>query len=188
MKGPRIVLLFMIMTSLLVAHGVNIFALVEGDSVRCQCYYNDGAPVRNQKVEVFRASGGKLLEGQTDEAGYFKFAPGVKDDIKVVLHAGMAHKAETTIKASLLPEVKKSPAVKESISKKAAEKAPEKIGLDEERMREIVKEIVEEEFNSMRELMIKQQRSVSLTTIIGGIGYIFGIFGLLFYFRRKRQL
>jgi len=187
MKNIRAIVLIAIMAPLLVAHRVNIFALVEGDSIVCQCYYNDGAPVHNQKIEVFRTSGEKLLEGQTDDAGYFRFAPRVGDDLKIVLYAGMGHKAETIIKASGLPEVKKPRVEKTSISQKAVEVVPEKTGLDEDQLRRIVGEVVEEKFSSLRELIIKQQRSTSLTAIIGGIGYIFGIFGLLLYLRKKRQ-
>ncbi len=187
MKITKFVLIAVIMVSLLAAHGVNIFTLVEGDSILCQCYYNDGSPVRNQMIEVFRTSGVKLLEGQTDEAGYFRFMAGVREDLKVVLHAGMGHKAETVIKVSSVPEVRTPTAGKQSVSRKTVQASPETIGLDEEQLRRIVKEVMEEEISSIRGLIIRQQRSVSFATIIGGIGYIFGIFGLLLYLKRRKQ-
>ncbi|UCD19270.1 MAG: hypothetical protein JSU64_07590 [candidate division WOR-3 bacterium] len=187
MKITKFVLITVTMASSLVAHGVNIFTFVEGDSILCQCYYNDGSPVRNQTIEAFRSSGVKLLEGQTDDAGYFKFAAGVKEDLKVVLHAGMGHKAETVIKASSVPEVMTPTPGRRNDSRKTVQTSPETIGLDEEQLRRIVKEVMEEEINSIRGLILRQQRSVSLTTIIGGIGYIFGIFGILLYFKRRKQ-
>ncbi|UCF71168.1 MAG: hypothetical protein JSW49_02505 [candidate division WOR-3 bacterium] len=187
MRITRIVLITVIMASSLAAHGVNIFTLVEDDSILCQCYYNDGSPVRNQMIEIFRTSGVKLLDGQTDDAGYFKFLAGVKEDLKVVLHAGMGHKAETVIKVSSMPEVSTPTAGKKSVSRKTVQTSPETTGLDEEQLRRIVKEVLEEEINSIRGLILQQQRSVSFTTIIGGVGYIFGIFGLLLYLRRRKQ-
>jgi nickel transport protein len=188
MKNASVVFLIVFLPSLLVAHRVNIFTQVEGDSVIGQCYYKDGTPVRQQKVEISKLSGGKLLELETDSAGYFRFAPPVKVDLKIVLYAGMGHQSETTIKAGDLPEVKKLRAEKPKSSHEVVEAAPQRSEFDKESMRRIVGEVVEEKFNALRELIVKQQRSTSLITIIGGIGYILGIFGLLSLLRsRKRQ-
>lgn len=188
MKNASIVFLIVFLPSLLVAHRVNIFTQVEGDSVIGQCYYNDGTPVRQQKVEISKLSGGKLLELETDSAGYFRFAPPVKVDLKIVLYAGMGHQSEVTIKASDLPEVKKIKVEKPKVVNKAIEAKEEKPAVDEESIRRIVEDVVEEKFNALRELIVKQQRSISLITIIGGIGYILGIFGLLSFLRsRKKQ-
>ena len=188
MSKARIVISVLLLISALPAHRVNIFTQVERDSVIGQCYYNDGTPVRKQKVEIFSSSGGKLLELETDSSGYFRFAPPVKADLRIVLYAGMGHQSETTIKASDLPDVKKISMEKPKVSNKAIVAKDEKPRFDEESLRKIVEEVVEEKYNALEELIMKQQRSTSLITIIGGIGYIIGIFGLLFFLRyRKRQ-
>jgi nickel transport protein len=187
MKNFRMLVLILILAPLAFAHRVNIFAQVEGDSIIGQGYYNDGAPVRNQKVEVFRLNGQTLLEIETDSAGYFRFLPRTREDLKIVLYAGMGHQAEIIIKASDLPEPRKPQAAKPKSLQEKVETTPEKSEIDAEQLRRIVEEVVEEKFNAVQELMVKQQKSVSLTTVIGGIGYIFGIFGLFFYFRRKKR-
>lgn len=188
MSKARIVVSVLLLMSAPLAHRVNIFTQVERDSVIGQCYYNDGTPVRKQKVEVFSSSDGKLLELETDSAGYFRFAPPVKADLKIVLYAGMGHQSETTVKASDLPEMKNIHVEKPKITRKTAEAKDEKPVVDEESIRRIVEDVVDEKFNALRELIVKQMRSTSLIAIIGGIGYIVGIFGLLFFLRyRKRQ-
>ncbi len=187
MNNIRVLASIILLGSMVFAHRVNIFAQVEGDSVVGQCYYNDGTPVRNQKVEVLRPSGEKLLELMTDDDGYFKFSPGVKEDLRLVLYAGMGHKAEITVEARSLPEVAKPREEKpKSVPKKAQVRAEEH-GLDTLQLRNIVEDVVGEKLNMLQESIAKQQRSISLTTIIGGIGYIFGIFGLYFYFRSKKR-
>jgi nickel transport protein len=187
MKGIRNFAFLMAVAPLLFAHRVNIFAQVKGDSIIGQCYYSDGVPVRNQKIEVFRLSGETLMQLETDSAGYFRFAPRIKDDLKIILYAGMGHKAETVIKASDLPEITKSRAEKLRSFPGKVEAVPVKDELNEEALRKIVEDVVEEEFNSLRQLIDKQQKSISLTTIIGGIGYILGIFGLIVLLRKKRS-
>ncbi|MDH4211495.1 MAG: hypothetical protein OEV79_08605 [candidate division WOR-3 bacterium] len=188
MKKTRIVFLIVVLPSLLAAHRVNIFTQVEHDSVIGQCYYNDGAPVRQQKVEIFRLSGERLMELKTDSAGYFRFAPPIREDLKIVLYAGMGHQSETILAAADLPEIKKPRTEKPKNPQKVTVTNTEEPRVDEERLRKIIEDAVEEKFNALRELIVKQQRSTSLITIIGGIGYIFGIFGLLLFLRnRKRQ-
>jgi nickel transport protein len=187
MRAIRILVLFIVLSSLLLAHRVNIFAQVEGDSITGQCYYSDGVPVRNQKIDISRLSGEKVMELETDSAGYFRFAPPVREDLKIVLYAGMGHKAETTIMASDMPEIKKLSVEKPKSKQQAAVTVPERTEIDEEQLRRVVEEVVDERFNALRALIVKQQNSISLTTIIGGIGYIFGIFGLLLFLRRKKR-
>ncbi|UCD05294.1 MAG: hypothetical protein JSV98_09290 [candidate division WOR-3 bacterium] len=188
MSKTRIVISVLLLGSMLLAHRVNIFTQVERDSVIGQCYYNDGTPVRMQKVDVFSSTDGKLLELETDSAGYFRFAPPVKADLKIVLYAGTGHQSETTIKASDLPEVKNINFERPKVARKTVEAKDERPLVDEESIRRIVEEVVEEKYNALEELIVKHQRSTSLITIIGGIGYIVGIFGLLFFLRyRKRQ-
>ncbi len=187
MRNTRITVLILILCSSLAGHRLNIFTQVERDSVVGQCYYNDGTPVRQQKIEIFRLSGGKLMELKTDDEGYFRFAPPVKDDLRIVLYAGMGHKSEITINAADLPEIEKPLIDKPQSSKKTVEKTSESSGLDEERLRTMVEDVLDDRFNSLRELIVKQQKSVMVTTIIGGIGYIFGIFGLVLFLRSRKR-
>jgi nickel transport protein len=167
--------------SLSFAHRVNLFAQIESGKIVCQCYYSDGTPVRHQKIEVFNASGEKLLAGETDDQGGFTFTPPTKSNLKIVLDAGMGHRAETLINANDLPEFK--PVEK----RKPVAVKPEDIQTDEEQLRKIIEEVIDEKLHSVKEMIIRQQRSTSLTTVLGGIGYIFGIFGLIMYLRKKKQ-
>jgi len=187
MKIIRILTATALFCPLVFAHRVNIFAQVEGSSVVGQCYYNDGTPLRNQKVEVLRSSGEKILELVTDDEGNFKFTPRVREDLKIVLYAGMGHKAEITVEARMLPEVAKTSKEKPQGALKKSEGITEEHGLDTLQVRKIVEDVVDEKFNTLEELITKQQKSISVTTIIGGIGYIFGIFGLYLYFRSKKR-
>lgn len=187
MRDIRILLMIFVLTPLAFAHRVNIFAQVEGDSIVGQCYYSDGAPIRNQKIEVRGMTGEKLLELQTDSTGRFRFAPPVREDLRITLYAGMGHRAETIVKSADLPMVKKPQIEKRKIPAKGVEAVPKENVLDAEEVRNIVEEVVDEKFNALQESMEKQRNSISLTAVIGGIGYIFGIFGLFLYFRSKKR-
>lgn len=76
------------------AHRVNLFAWVEGDTVRVECKYPDGTKVRNGVIKVYDSSGKELLNGKTTDQGEFSFKVPQRDDLKIVLEAGMGHRAE----------------------------------------------------------------------------------------------
>ena len=76
------------------AHRVNLFAWVEGDTVFVECKYPDGTRVHEGVIRVFDSAGKELLTGKTNEKGEFSFKTPKQDDLKIVLEAGMGHRAE----------------------------------------------------------------------------------------------
>ena len=87
------------------AHRVNVFAYVEGDTVQVECSYSKSDRVRFGDIEVRDAASGKVyLTGKTDEKGNFAFpvpaeARAAKSDLVVLLRAGEGHQNECTVKA-----------------------------------------------------------------------------------------
>lgn len=76
------------------AHRVNIFAWVEGDTVFVECKYPDGTKVNEGVIKVYDSAGKELLNGKTTTKGEFSFKVPKQDDLKIVLEAGMGHRAE----------------------------------------------------------------------------------------------
>ena len=76
------------------AHSVNIFAWVEGNTVFVECKYPDGTKVHEGVIRVLDSGGKELLNGKTNTKGEFSFKVPKQDDLKIVLEAGMGHRAE----------------------------------------------------------------------------------------------
>ena len=76
------------------AHRVNLFAWVEGDTVLVECKYPDGTKVHEGVIRVFDSAGKELLNGKTSTKGEFSFKIPKQVDLKIVLEAGMGHRAE----------------------------------------------------------------------------------------------
>jgi nickel transport protein len=76
------------------AHRVNIFAWVEGGRVFVECKYPDGTKVHEGVIRVIDSAGKELLKGKTNDKGEFSFKAPKIDNLKVVLEAGMGHRAE----------------------------------------------------------------------------------------------
>jgi nickel transport protein len=190
------------------AHKVNVFAYAEGDKVHTQSYFNDGSPAVSSTIEVYDASGKKLLEGRTDKAGEFAFTPPVRADLLIVLIASMGHKGEFTLKAADLPaapgkamdkkpEAAKAapqagpakPAAKAAPPAAASPKVAAQGGLDEARLRAIINESLDARLAPLARMIARQseQEHISVSEVVGGIGYIFGLAGVAAWFASRRK-
>jgi len=179
----RKILLFLSFSLLLYAHKVNIFVYVKDKRVYCEGYYSDGRKVKGGVIEVYDKENRKLLVGKTDEKGIFSFLPKAKKDLKIVLDAGMGHKAEAEIKAEELPIIEKEN--REAVKKEESEK------IKKEESKKLVSEIIDEKLTPIYELLLKEEKEknkILLREIIGGIGYIFGIFGIISLFLKKKNV
>ena len=172
------------------AHKVNIFAYVEGDKVYTESYFNDGKKCVDSKIEVFDNQGNKLLEGLTDEEGMFSFEIPSEDvidgDLKVVLTASMGHRAEYIIPANELRGV--TGLIKERSEESIPDVSPEISSLDLKEIQSLVGDALDKKLEPiMREIKKSKTDKISPTEIIGGIGYIIGIFGIIAYFLSRKR-
>jgi nickel transport protein len=187
------------------AHKVNVFAYIEGEKIYTESYFNDGKKCINSEIEVFDNQGNKLLEGLTDKEGEFSFeVPSEDGNLKIVLTASMGHRAEYTIRTDELRDTMGS--IEESIEKPiSSEKrdesslaemiseekeviSPEISSLDLNEIQSLIEDALDEKLKPiMREIKKSQEDKISPTEIIGGIGYIIGIFGIIAYFLSRKK-
>ena len=111
------------------AHKVNVFAYVEGDRVVVEGYFGGKVKAQDCPVEVFDEGGKKILEGKTDKKGLYSFKladlPAFSGSLKIVLVAGMGHKADYTLSAADLPGSKeKNSSPRELPREKKSEQTP----------------------------------------------------------------
>ena len=99
-----VIILVLFFTSLdtVHAHGVYVFARVDGDRILTESYFSDERKVKDGVIRVYDPSGALLLAGKTDENGLFSFTVPQRTDLKIVLEASMGHRAEYLLKANEL--------------------------------------------------------------------------------------
>ena len=88
----------------------------------------------------------------------------------------MGHRAEMVIQAKELPELLKP--------KPQGRPVP---AVDIDQIRQVVEEAVAREVRPlMRAIAQQQARRVSVTEVVGGIGYIVGLMGIWMYLRSRK--
>ncbi|MBE0479082.1 hypothetical protein IBX65_08225 [Candidatus Aerophobetes bacterium] len=184
---PIFCVIFLITTANSVfAHRVNIFAYMENDTVYTESYFADGTKVKAGIIQVYDSSGEILLEGNTDDNGWFHFKLPKKDDLNIILLAGMGHQASYILSRNELLE--SMPAGKLQEEKIKDVPTEQSLSLDTLKLKELIDASLDEKLRPVtRELIRMQQKRISLTDVIGGIGYIFGITGILFYLLSKKR-
>jgi nickel transport protein len=183
------------------AHKVNIFAYVDGDRIVTDSGYSRTNRVHHGEVEVYDAATGTLLlSGKTDDKGTFAFvipeaAREKKMDLRLLLKAGQGHQAEWTVKYDEFADAprpvsdmvaEENPAgetpAAPSAAAPAAQAAPG--GLTAAQVEAIVKREV-----APIKLMLAEMHDAgpSVAEILGGIGWIFGLFGVAAYMKSRRN-
>ncbi len=159
--------------------------------------FGDGSVTKGSSVTVYDQDGTVLLEGKTDEEGFFSFPVPVKADLKIVLDAGMGHTAETIIPADDITTVAgDQPATQPARAATAATVAdaqaqPAEAAAVQAAGSQLGKQdiqlIVDKSLKKQLRPVMEQLSTRKFTDILAGIGYILGLVGIGSYFHYRRK-
>ena len=185
------------------AHKVNIFAWVEGDTVYTESKFSGGKMVKNGKVHVFDEAGKLLVEGVTNDVGEFSFKVPQKTALVISLDATMGHADNWTVPLEEIldamgddaPAPATKPVVSEnSVQAPAAAPAQPALvqvgqGLSADDMQAAMEKALDKKLKPITRMMVDaQEDKPSVSDILGGIGYIFGLAGLAAYLHYRRKI
>lgn len=201
MRALLFTLLFtaMIQTPAL-AHRVNIFAYVEDSDVLVECAFSRSNPVRQGLITVFDAADGEeLLQGKTDDQGFFRFPIPEKSraagsGLRIRIQAGEGHQNEWIVEAQELSQAAESasPVSSESLApaepgRVATQKTNEpSAGLTKADVEAVVNAALDAKLAPIKRAVLEKS-GPGLVEILGGIGWIFGLAGTAAYFRSRRR-
>ena len=161
--------------SVCLAHKIGIFAAYDGDAIAGEIYFSGGGRPKGCRVKVRDASGRTLGEVTTNANGEFRFEPTTRADHVFSVQTGDGHSAEFRLRAEELSSVAArkapSPAPDASTAEAAAPNRPE--------IEQAIARIVAKELAPLRRRIDEHERRTRLRDILGGIGYIFGVAGVL---------
>ena len=174
---------FSILTTNTFAHKVITFYYIEHGKVNTENYFSDGKKCKSCEIIVYdNITGEKLLQGKTNTDGEFSFVPPKMTGLKIVLNAGMGHRAEAIVPKTELEGI---------FNKGTGEKKVKiEIGISEDELRKIIREEVSKELQPIYRFLKKIAMDLTkptLSKVLAGIGYILGITGLIIYFRNRKN-
>lgn len=180
---------FLLIPGQSLAHRVNVFAWVEGDTIFTESYFSGGHKPSGSRIEVFDPQGNRLLTGRTNERGMFSFKIPKKTDLKIVLHASMGHKAEYVLPQKELSASASPPSIDRQHQGQAdTQKESRTISVDKQELEAVVGKILDEKLRPIkRKLAARESSGPTWRDIVGGIGYIVGLMGIALYFANRRK-
>lgn len=173
------------------AHKIIVGVFPAGDSIEGELGFSNGDMAESQEVIVYGPDGAELGRTLTDTDGFFLYTPteSVEHTFKADLGAG--HVAEVTMSAANVGAIM---GVEARVAETAATIDP-KGGTaqvtvasltDEERA--AIAQAVRDETRPLRREIAAYREHNDLQTILGGIGYIIGLFGIGFYIAARKKM
>jgi len=185
------------------AHKVNIFAYADGDTVVTESGYSRTSRVQHGTVEVRNAADNELLlSGTTDEKGVFSFkvpekARAEKMDLLLLVNAGVGHKGDWTVKydeyagtaaSGAAPAAPVAEAAPVSDPVAAPAQAPVAAPVAAPVDTAAIEAVVRREVAPIKQMLLEMHDTgPGVVEIVGGIGWIFGLFGVAAYVKSRRS-
>lgn len=160
------------------AHKVVMDVYQSGDVVEGELGFSDGTMSQGTLIEVFDASGAKVGETKTDAKGVFTFKPAAPGALTFRGNLGAGHIGTATLESEGAAAPSAAPA-------DAA--APAAVGVDVAQIAQLVAEQVRREVKPLRQEILDYKEKNNLQTILGGLGYIAGLFGIGFYVAARKR-
>ncbi|AXO14856.1 hypothetical protein [Thalassospira indica] len=168
------------------AHKVIASLFPSGSNIEGEIGFSNGVMAENTVVEIFDLDGNKIDEVTTDGDGFFVYTPSQQIDLRFRADLGAGHVAEATFAIADLTgvdgTVQTAPSKARTASGVGSNAGPA-ITREQE---EIIATIVRDELRPLRRELTAYKEKNDLQSILGGIGYIFGAFGIIYYIAARR--
>ena len=167
------------------AHGIQVFAFADGDRIEGSAHFAGGGVARGARIRVLDAQGGLLAELEPDAEGVFSYRARAPVDHLIVAETGDGHRAEWRVSAAELgpgfPEAAAEGAASEGcVAGRSFADASARSELTA-----LIEQAVARQVRPLREELLAAQGRASLRDVLGGIGYLFGLAGVLMWWRAR---
>lgn len=197
-------------TTSAMAHRVNVFAWVDGDEVHTESKFSGGTLVRSGAITVKDEKTGAVVnQGTTNDKGEYSFRlpegfVKTGHGLVVEISAGEGHRNTWTVQSDEIsadasaaaepavtnaPAVPAAPAVQPAAAAAATTAASAPVGaLTRAEVEEIVDKALQRQLNPMKRTLAEAlDPSIKVSDVVGGIGWIFGLFGVAAIFSNRRR-
>ncbi|MCB2101918.1 MAG: cobalt ABC transporter permease [Rhodobacterales bacterium] len=170
------------------AHKVVAAVYAEGRVIEGEVGFSNGDMAADADVVVTAPDGRELGRTRTDADGLFTFTPTEAVDHHFTANLGAGHVAQVTLPAADLPRgLAPGGAAPARMDSTPVAEAGASAALPPD-LSEQIAAAVRREVKPLRKEIAAYRERNDLQAILGGIGYILGLFGLGFYLMARRRL
>jgi nickel transport protein len=176
-----VIFAFFLLASPGFAHNIRVFASTDGKTIQGLVTYQNGEPVKHCTVTGHDAADEVLAQTKTGEDGKFSFDARWLCDYHIEAETEDGHGGEYVLKAALLPANLPSRENLPVAESKPAEHAHQHAAEGSEGENPWTAEqlrVIQAKLDALQEKLDANEKSIRFRDVLGGIGYIFGVFGL----------
>jgi len=175
------------------AHKVIAGVFRAGSSIEGEVGFSNGVMSADTEIVVTGPDGAELGRAVTDADGFFTFTPTVNVVHTFRADLGAGHVAEVMMPAEDIAAILGVAVAEEAVPTPGATTQPAAMGgvtvaslTEEERL--AIAEVVRDEVRPLRREIAAYREKNDMQSILGGLGYIAGLFGLGFYIAARRRM
>lgn len=173
------------------AHKVKLFATATGNLITGYAYFPGGGRVSNIPIKVWGPEGTAFGETLTNAEGEFSYTVTQRVVHTFTLDTGDGHHASYTVTAAELSDTLPLPSVEKTnlLTPLTQDKVivNQAISLSPQELENLLEQVVSKQIRPLREQLDAYEDKIRLHDIWGGIGYIFGVMGILFYANKRTR-
>ncbi len=176
------------------AHKVVAGVFPSGSAIEGEIGFSNGDMAANTEVVVTGPDGAELGRVMTDGDGFFTFVPTAPVAMTFRADLGAGHVAEVTMSAEDVAQIlgvaaqTPTPTAAPATDVAPAPGAVVTVASLSDEERQAIAKAVRDEIRPLRREISAYREHNDFQTILGGIGYIVGLFGLGFYLAARRKL
>ena len=177
-----IILILVTISSQALAHRVNLFAWYDGKMILSEGYFSTGTKAVNSTILVLDSEGKEVFHGMTDKKGKFSCKPPGNGEYRLVLEAGMGHRAEALVSIQGMES--------EGAATEAGQAAKDTYSGTVTLTNAEFEQILDRKLNPIKEQLLRlaeQGDSVCFRDVVAGLGYIAGLMGLAIYLAQRKR-
>ncbi|WP_417783605.1 cobalt ABC transporter permease [Terasakiella pusilla] len=183
----------LLMTGQALAHKVVGSGWTDGADIEGEVGFSNGDMAKKGTVvEVFDADDNKIGETTVTEDGLFRFTPTQAVAHTFVANLGAGHVARFTMGVDELPKMTatqtptpaSTPQPGTDTAGQVTAIAP---AFDPTDLQKMIAKAVRQEVQPLRKEIASYKEKNNMQAILGGIGYIFGLTGVVFYIMARRK-
>lgn len=174
------------------AHGINLFATVQGTTIDGTLIYADGTPARGATITAFAPDGSSIGEATTDDTGRFTFEARYHCRHRLVGDVGQGHRGLYTIPEDELPDSLPAPGAAVPTPSAAAAEAPSAnptpgAGPIPDDFDQRLEAAVARQLGPLRKQLNHYETTIRVRDVMGGIGYLFGLAGIVVIVKSRKN-
>ncbi|WP_420547025.1 cobalt ABC transporter permease [Curvivirga sp.] len=171
------------------AHKVLADAYASGDMIEGEVGFSNGDMAKNVRIEIVDVDGNLLGEAKTDEDGIFFFKPTQMVEHVFRADLGAGHVAEFSVAVEDLPEINGQTVPVTATSSSVTQTLTESSGQAALAAQVSSADLrnIRQEMKLLRKEIAAYKEKNDFQTILGGLGYIFGLCGLYLFFLARKE-